>query len=88
MENKLYKKYEYWVLLTMVLIFNVPSYSQNLGMNDLQKFQQLVDGNSNGQGQQEPMQQPELTQDKNGNPMTQEEMLLLEEEEKEVDTVD
>jgi len=84
MENKLYKKYEYWVLLTMVLIFNVPSYSQNLGMNDLQKFQQLVDGNSNGQGQQEPMQQPELTQDKNGNPMTQEEMLLLEEEEKEV----
>lgn len=84
METKLYKKYAYGALFTIVLLFSVFSYSQNLGMNDLQKFQQLVDGDNNGQGQQEPMQQPEVTVDKNGNPLTQQDMLLLEEEEKEV----
>ena len=84
METQLYKKYSYGAFCTIVLLFSVSSYSQNLGMNELQKFQQIVDGNKNGQGQQDPMQQPEVTQDKNGNPMSQQDMLLLEEEEKEV----
>ncbi|MBT6332117.1 MAG: hypothetical protein HOJ33_05700, partial [Gammaproteobacteria bacterium] len=84
METQLYKKYSYGAFCTIVLLFSVSSYSQNLGMNELQKFQQIVDGNKSGQGQQDPMQQPEVTQDKNGNPMSQQDMLLLEEEEKEV----
>ena len=84
MGTQLYKKYSYGAFCTIVLLFSVSSYSQNLGMNELQKFQQIVDGNKSGQGQQDPMQQPEVTQDKNGNPMSQQDMLLLEEEEKEV----
>lgn len=65
--------------LPFLLLLPISIYSQNLGVQDLQKFQSLVDDN-NGR-QQEPMNQPEVTQDKSQ--MSEEEMMMLQEEEEE-----
>lgn len=66
--------------LALTAMYCIPSFSQNVGVQELQKFQQLMQDNG-GQGQQQPMQQPEVSEGKDQMSMTEQEMLLLEEEE-------
>ena len=66
--------------LALIAMYCIPSFSQNVGVQELQKFQQLMQDNG-GQGQQQPMQQPEVSEGKDQMSMTEQEMLFLEEEE-------
>ena len=71
--NKLYKLA---FGLLYAAIFLMPNgHTQNIGAQDLQKFQQLMQDNGGRTGQQSPMQQPENSQEKDGvSQLTEEEM--------------
>ena len=68
---------KYWGYFLLIMLL-VPTFSssQNIGVQELQKFQSLVD--DNGQRQQDPLEQPELSQDKNQ--MDAQELILEEED--------
>ena len=69
--------------LTLTAIFIAPNgQTQNVGAQDLQKFQQLMQDNGGRGSQQSPMQQPENAQDKDAtSQLTEEEMANLQMEE-------
>ncbi len=70
--------HKYWPYLLIIMAFApINSSSQNIGIQDLQKFQSLVD--NNGQSQPQPLEQPGLSQDKNE--MSEQEMMAQENEE-------
>ena len=80
MRAKLVNKQITRTFIALMLMYSIPLFSQNVGVQELQKFQQLMQDNG-GQGQQQPMQQPEVSEGKEKMSMTEQEMMLLEEEE-------